>query len=457
MYGDSSTIQRHGTSSTRYLLRQSYREAGKVKHRTLANLSPCSREALEAIRLALRHTHHLTPLGAAQDQLSLHHGLSVGALWLGRDSAQQRGLVRALGTTRAGTLALGPVIARGIDQGSRLSAVRLAGAQAVGDVRGLETFTEDDLYANLDGLWQQQAPIEDRLARQHPRTTPPGLGFYEVTSRYGAGDQNELAAFGDHRAGTRGKRQRVIGLLCHAEGAPLSIERFRGNTQDPQTVAAHIHQVADRLGGGEGIFVGDRGMLKGPQLDALPRQGLHYITAMTKPHITSLLTHGVLHLACFTDEVTEVTTADHIRYVCRRNPLRAQERRATREAKYGARPQAVAPQNQSRTAHPRAKVAVALRKLHAQGEQWQRAAWAAVAAEDRTLSLAVDAAAKEAAATLAGCYALTTALATPQMPKETIHERYKALALVESAFRSCKTVHLEMPDSTGFSGKISTY
>ena len=105
MYGDIATIQRHGTSDTRYLVRQSSREAGKVTHRTLANRSPGSREALEAIRLARRHQHHLTPLGAAQDPLSLQQGLSVGALWLVRDIAPQRGIVRALGTTRAGTWA----------------------------------------------------------------------------------------------------------------------------------------------------------------------------------------------------------------------------------------------------------------------------------------------------------------------------------------------------------------
>jgi transposase len=202
--------------------------------------------------------------------------------------------------------------------------------------------------------------------------------------------------------------------------------------------------VADRFGGGEVIFVGDRGMLKSPQLDALRMQGFHYITAITKPQITRLLKQGVLHLECFADAVTEVTTADHIRYVCRRNPLRAQEMRETREAKYGTLDQAVAHQNQYLAEHPRAKVEVALRKLHAQCEKGPRAAWASVVAQGRTLSLVVDAAAKEAAATLDGCYALKTDLATSQMPKETIHERYKDLALVESAFRSCKTVHLEM-------------
>ena len=249
MYVDTSTIRRNGKSYTRYLLRQSYREAGKVKHRTLANLSACSREEIDAICLALRHKHDLTPLGAVQDQMALHQGLSIGALWLVRDIAQQLGIVRALGTTRAGTLALWQVIARVIDQGSRLSAVRLAGAHAVCAVLGLEPFTEDDLYDNLDWLEQQQATIEDRLARQHPCTTHPGIFFYDVTSSYVEGDQNELAAFGYNRDGKRGKRQIVIGLLCNEVGTPLSIELFRGNTQDPKTVAAQIHKVAGRFGG----------------------------------------------------------------------------------------------------------------------------------------------------------------------------------------------------------------
>jgi transposase len=444
MYVDSSTIQRNGKSYTRYLLRQSYREGGQVKHRTLANLSACSREEIDAMRLALRHKHDLMPLGAAQDNMALYQGLSVGALWLVRELAQQLGIVRALGTTRAGQLALWQVMARVIDQGSRLSAVRLAGAHAVCDVLGLETFTEDALYNNLDWLWQHQATIEDRLARQYPRITPLGVFFYDVTSSYLEGDKNELAAFGYNRDGKRGKRQIVIGLLCNAQGQPLSIELFTGNTQDPQTVAAQIRKVADRFGGGEVIFVGDRGMLKSPQLAALRTQGFHYITAITKPQITSLLNHGVLHLELFTDEVTEVPTAEHIRYVLRRNPLRAQEMRETREAKERTWQQAVAQQNQYLTAHPRAKVEVALRKLHIQGEKLQIATWASVVATDRTLSLVVDAAAKQDAAKLDGCYALKTDLEAQQVPKEIVHERYTDLALVESAFRSCKTVHLEM-------------
>ena len=314
---------------------------------------------------------------------------------------------------------------------------------------GLAPLTADDWYANLDWLEQHQATREDRLARQHPRTPHPGLFFYDVTSSSVEGDKNALAAFGYHRDGKRGKRPIVIGLRCHEAGAPRSIELCCGHTHDPTTVAAHIHTVADRVGGGEVICVGDRGMLKSPHLDALRRHGLHSMTAMTTPHITRLLTHGVLHLECCADEVTAVTTAEPIRYVCRRHPLRAQEMRETREAKYGRLQQAVGPQHHSLTEHPRAKVEVARRKLHTQCEQGQRAAWASVVAQDRPLSLVVDAAAQEAAATLDGCYALQTDLATSQMPKETMHERSKDLALVESACRACKTVHLAMRPVSG--------
>ena len=121
---DTSTITRNGKRYTRYLLRESYREQGQVKHRTLANVSPCALEEIEAIRWALRHKHDLPPLDAAHDHLVLRQGLSVGALWLVYVVAQPLGIVRALGATRAGRLALWQVLARVLDQGSRLSAVR---------------------------------------------------------------------------------------------------------------------------------------------------------------------------------------------------------------------------------------------------------------------------------------------------------------------------------------------
>ena len=124
MYVDTSTITHNGKTYARHLLRESYRERGQVKHRTLANVRPCSPEAIEAIRLALRHKHDLSHLGAVHDHLGVCQGFSIGALWLVSTLAQQLGIVRALGATRAGQLALWHVLARVIDQGSRLSAVR---------------------------------------------------------------------------------------------------------------------------------------------------------------------------------------------------------------------------------------------------------------------------------------------------------------------------------------------
>ena len=444
MYVDSSTVKHNGKSYTRYLLRESYREHGKVKHHTLANLSACSREEIDAIRLALRHKHDLTPLSTVHDYMTLKQGLSIGALWLVHDMARQLGIVHALGSTRAAKLALWQVIARVIDQGSRLSAVRLAGMHAVCDVLNLTKFNEDDLYENLDWLCKQQATIEDRLATKRNHREKLAVFFYDVTSSYLEGDKNELAAFGYNRDGKKGKQQIVIGLLCDAEGKPLSIELFAGNTQDPQTVAAQVRKVAERFGGGTVIFVGDRGMLKSQQIAQLKRQGFDYITAMTKPQIGSLLKQGVLDLDLFRDEVMEILTTDGLRYILRRNPIRVQEIHASREDKVQALEKAVAKQNHYLTEHPRAKVDVALRKLKAKCQQLKIANWASVVADDRVLSIAVDAEAKAEGAKLDGCYVLKTELDKEQVAKEVIHKRYKDLALVEWAFRSCKTTHLEM-------------
>ena len=443
MYVDTSTITRHGKRYTRYLLRTSYRERGQVKHRTLANLSTCSLEEIEAIRWALRHKYDLTPLDAVPDQLVLCQGLSVGALWLVYALAQQLGIVRALGPTRAGQLALWQVIARVIDQGSRLSAVRLAGMHAVCDVLGLETFNEEDLYENLDWLCDHQATIEDRLAKQRLQGRRPALLLYDVTSSYCEGEKNAFAAFGYNRDGKKGKRQIVVGLLCDEEGKPLSIEVFPGNTQDPQTVAAQIRKVTQRFGGGPVVFVGDRGMLKRPQIAALLQQGFHYITAITKPQIVSLLKTGVLHIGLFTDEVTDVIPSEGVRYIVRRNPIRAQEVQKSREEKYATLGKTMERQNQYLAQHPRATVDVALRKLRAQCTQLQMATWGAVAAEGRRLSLVLDRAAQQEAAKLDGCYVITTDLRQAQMPKEMIHAREKDWALVAWAFRSCKTTPLE--------------
>ena len=280
MYIDTSHITRGDKTSTRHLLRESYRANGKVLHRTIANVSQCSAAEIEALRLALRHKENLEHLGTIQDAITLQQGLSFGAVWTVYQVARRLGIAQALGTTREGKLALWQVIARVIDQGSRLSAVRLAMAHAACDVLGLGTFDEDALYENLDWLVGVQASVEDRLFAQRTKAKPINLFLYDVTSSYLEGTHNALAAFGSNRDGKKGKRQMVIGLLCDEDGHPVSLEVFPGHTQDPQTFAAQITKVKARFGVHAITFVGDRGMIKGQQIEDLAQQGLHYITTI---------------------------------------------------------------------------------------------------------------------------------------------------------------------------------
>jgi Transposase DDE domain len=444
MYIDTSHLTRGGKTYTRHLLRESYRAHGKVLHRTIANVSQCSAAEIEALRLALRHKEDLAHLGTLTDSLLLKQGLSFGAVWTVYHVARRLGIEQALGTTREGKLALWQVIARVIDQGSRLSAVPLAMSHAACDVLGLGSFDEDALYANLDWLAHRQAAVEDTLLAKRNRIKSVSLFLYDVTSSYLEGTQNALAAFGYNRDGKKGKMQIVIGLLCDEDGQPVSIEVFPGNTQDPRTFAAQLAKVKSRFGATAITFVGDRGMIKGQQIEDLGQHGCHYITAITKPQIEKLLRTGTFQMELFDQELAEVLTEEGIRYVLRRNPVRAQEVRDTRHAKLAALQVQVAKQNQYLTDHPRAKAQGAVQKLVARATTLRIADWVELTLEERTITLTVKTNAQQEAAKLDGCYVLKTDLTPQQAPKELVQDRYKDLASVEHAFRTCKTAHLEV-------------
>src|SRR5499425_1995756 len=414
MYIDTSHITRGGKTYTRHLLRESYRAHGKVLHRTIANVSHCSAAEIEALRLALRHKEALEHLGTLADSLLLKQGLSFGAVWTVYHVARRLGIEQALGTTREGKLALGQVIARVIDQGSRLSAVRLAMSHAACDVLGLETFDEDALYENLDWLAGAQAAIEDRLYAQRQKTTSASLFLYDVTSSYLEGTHNALAAFGYNRDGKKGKLQIVIGLLCDEDGSPVSIEVFPGNTQDPRTVAAQVEKLKGRFGVTAITFVGDRGMLKGQQVEDLAQHGCHYITAITKPQIDKLLRTGALQMDLFDQALAEVLTEEGIRYVLRRNPVRAQEVRDTRDAKLATLQALVTKHNQYLTDHPRANVQGAWQKLVARTAKLRIADWVELTVAERAITLTTKVDVQTEAAKLDGCYGLKTDLTPKQ-------------------------------------------
>jgi hypothetical protein len=444
MYIDTSHITRGGKTYARHLLRESYRANGKVLHRTIANVSHCSEAEIEAMRLALRHKEELEHLGTIQDAITLKQGTSFGAVWTVYHIARRLGIEKALGTTREGKLALWQVMARVIDQGSRLSAVRLAMTHAACDVLGVGPFDEDALYENLDWLAGVQAAVEDRLYAQRTQSKPITLFLYDVTSSYLEGAQNELAAFGYNRDGKKGKRQIVIGLLCDEDGHPVSSEVFPGNTSEPHTFAAQLEKVKVRFGVTAITFVGDRGMIKGQQIAALATQGFHYITAITKPQIEKLLRTGTLQMDLFDQELAEVLADGGIRYVLRRNPVRAQEVWEARHAKLATLQVLVAKHNQYLADHPRANVQGAWQKLVARAKTLRIADWVELTVAERAITLTLLEDAQTEAAKLDGCYVLKTDLTPAQAEKELVHARYKDLASVEHAFRTCKTAHLEV-------------
>ena len=437
MFVDSSVTRLNGKTYPRHLLRETYREDGKVKHRTLANLTHCKPEEVEAIRLALKHKGDLPRIlaSAVEGGPELRQGPSVGAVWLLSQLAREIGLVAALGTDREGKLALWQVIARVLDQGSRLSAVRLAGGHAVGAALGMTGFDEDDLYANLDWLANNQADIESRLFARREAASAPDVFLYDVTSTYLEGEHNAFAAFGYNRDRKSGKRQIVIGLLADADGRPLSIEVFKGNTSDVKTFASQLNKAAARFGAEQVTFVGDRGMIKAPQRADIAAAGFHYITAITKAQIDTLIAAGVLQMDLFEDTLAEVEGADGERYVLRRNPARAQELAASRADKLEALRTAAETSNTYLNEHPKAAAKTQLTKLKARSETLGLDKVVAVAEQGRRVVVTVDEAALAEAARLDGCYALRTDLPKTVVAKEIVHDRYKDLARVEWAFR----------------------
>jgi len=442
MYIDTATSTQGGRTYRRHLLRESYRQDGKVKHRTIANLSHCSEAEIAAIKLALRHKGDLAQLGSRKD-LTLHQGSRLGAVFTLKVVAQRLGLAQALGHQRPGKLALWQVLARLLEQGSRLSAVRLAESHSAADILGLEAFNEDHLYHNLAWLTQHQEEIEQRLFRRRYGEAPPQLFLYDVTSSYLEGVNNILAAFGYNRDGKKGKQQLVIGLLTGPEGAPAAVRVFAGNTSDPKTVTEQVRTLAQGFGVRQVTLVGDRGMLKLPQLQALQEQEFHYITAITKAQIRQLLKTGAFQMHLFDQDLAEVEI-DKVRYILRRNPQRVVEMAQTRQNKLEALKSKLTDKQGYLQQHPRANSEIARNKLADYAKLLQIDRWVRVTLHDRTLALAIDQEAWAYETQLDGCYVIKTDLPANTATAAAIHQRYKDLAQVERAFRTFKNGHLEI-------------
>jgi hypothetical protein len=429
------------------LLRESYREPGAkrsaVKKRTLLNLTKYPPQIVQAFELALKHQADLSVLTAMSD-ISLEQGPSVGAIFVLLEVARRLGIEKALGINHNGKMALWQVIARVHSQGSRLSSVRLAKNTAAADIVGFkEGFCEDNLYENLAWLAENQERIEKQLFASRRGQNKPELFLYDVTSSYLEGDQNALANWGYNRDKKRGKKQIVIGLLCDEHGEPVSVEVFTGNTPDPQTFGAQVQKVAERFGCQTVTFVGDRGMIKSAQVKDLAKRGFHYITAITKPQIRSLIKKGVFQLELFDEQLCEIQD-NGVRYVLRRNPVRAKEMAASRASKLAALQALAAEQNLYLAEHPRADEYKAWKKVSDKDTKLRLSSIVTVTASDRHINVDVDTEYMAYLAELDGCYVIKSDLPDEAADKELIHDRYKDLAMVETAFRTCKTTHLEV-------------
>jgi transposase len=442
MHIDDQTYQRNGKTYRRALLRNSYRRNGKVHHDTIANLSLCNEEEIEVMKFALKNKKNLTALKIPGEKIQTRQGMIVGAVWLLYQLAKRLGIVKALGHRKEAKLVLWMVISAVIGSVSRLSATRLAQSHAACDILRLDGFCEDDLYDVLDWLDENQNRIEDRLFKNRYKNKTPNLFLYDVTSSYFEGDKNELAEYGYDRDGKKGKKQIVIGLLTDDEGYPVSCDVFRGNTKDTQTFKSQVDKVANRFGIKKVIFVGDRGMIKTAQINELTDED-YYITALTKPQIEKLLKKGVFQLQLFDKTVYEITDED-VRYVLRRNPIRAEEIRENRQSKLAAIEKLCEKKTVYLTEHPRAKVKVAKREIKKFIDKLKIAKWLKVRVKRRSFRIEINDIELEEIEKLDGCYTIKTNLSAADASKETIHDRYKSLAEVEWAFRTMKTVLLHI-------------
>jgi hypothetical protein len=424
------------------LLRESYRKGGKVKNRTIANLTHSNPNEVAAMRLALAHKDDLSVLKSV-DEVELEQGKSIGAAWLVYEVARRLGIEEALGEGREGKLGLWQVMARVMDQGSRLSAVRLAQVHAACDILGMrEGFNEEALYQNLGWLSEQQGAIEKRLFRARRGDKKAELFLYDVTSSYFEGQQNAMARWGYSRDKKSGKKQVVVGLLCDEGGDPVSVAVFTGNTQDYETFGSQVQKAGDRFGCKRVTWVGDRGMIKRAQIKVLKEAQFHYITAITKPQIEKLLRTGIFQMELFDEEVCEVVD-EGVRYLLRRNPKRVEEIAGNREGKKKTIESLCQKKNVYLLEHPRAQVTAALNEVRGKMERLKVDRWLKVETDGRRLELKEDAEALAEEARLDGCYVVKSDL-PPEIDKQTIHDRYKDLAEVEQAFRTCKTGLLEM-------------
>jgi transposase len=423
------------------LIRETFRENGKPRHRTIKNISDLPMDRIIAIKRALQGDFDGIAFTGA-DGVKTEQGSTFGALYAAYQVAKETGLGEVLGTDRRGKLALLMVLAQVISPMSRRALVEWAKNQALWEVLGLcqsgeIDFDEDDLYAVLDEIAEKRHWIELELFKVRNKACSR-LFLYDVTSSYLEGTCNELSAWGFNRDGKKGKKQIVIGLLTDKDGDPVAVDVFKGNTSDPKTVVEQIKKLSERFGVRDVVFVGDRGMLKRLPLDAVQAAHFSYITAITKPQVEALVREGVIQLS-WLDECLGEVEHEKVRYVFRRNPVRAMELEESRLARMRRVEDLARDLSLYLAASGRRRADVALRKVTQKIAGLKVEGFVSARLDGREVVVEVNQEALGEKARLDGVYVLKTDTPPDEMDKEWVHKAYKSLYEVERDFRSMKT------------------
>ena len=433
------------------LLRESYRDGGRVKKRTLANLSKLPTTAIEALRRILRGERLVHPDDAFTCVRSRPHGHVAAVL----GTLKRLGLhsLLARGTSRVRDLVVALIVARVIDAQSKLATARAltpeSAVSTLGDLLNLGQVDPLELYAAMDWLVERQAAIEQRLAKRHlPEHT---LVLYDLTSSYVEGTHCELARRGHSRDRKKGTLQIVFGLLCTAKGCPVAVEVFEGSTSDPLTVARQVDKLRSRFGLQRVVLVGDRGMLTAARIreDLASVDGLRWITTLRAPTIRKLVAAGTVTPSLFDErDLAEVTSNEFPgeRLIVCRNPLLAAERHRKRNELLAStekelEPIVAATRRPNDPLRGAADIGMRVGKVI---NRYKVAKHFVTTITDESFAFHRDEAGIADEQQLDGIYIVRSNVEPEQFDAAQTVRAYKDLSKVERAFRSLKSVDLKV-------------
>lgn len=434
------------------LLRESYRQGGKVCKRTLANLSKLPPEAVEGLRAFLRGG---TVVEDLSESFQIVRSQPYGHIAAVLGTLRQIGLDRDLDPQRCTErdLVVAMIVARILEPGSKLATARGLGMEAplsaLVEELDLPEVDERQLYEALDWLYVRQGAIERRLARRHLQEG--SLVLYDVTSTYFEGRCCPLAQLGYSRDGKKGTLQIVFGLLCNVAGCPIAVEVFAGDTADPKTLTPQVEKVRQKFGLNRVIFVGDRGMLTSARLreDLQGIEGMGWISALRTTEIQKLVAGAGFQFSLFDDrDFGEVHSPEFPgeRLIACRNPLLRQERARKREELLQATElelQKIADATRRPKNRLRGKDRIALR-VGKVINRFKMEKHFVIEITETSFSFRRDPESIAAEAALDGIYVIRTNVPAPELSAEDAVRSYKRLSTVERAFRSCKTVDLHI-------------